>query len=355
MPYVNQTVYAMYAPNTLNGLDQEVVPTPAHTRAASPSRGRVMPHTVAAADAFMADLNALVVEQDAGNPVAGVRVRAPMMLIHTVAAGGGSILHFDAGRFRVGPDSAGADPGPACYRRGGPLAVTDANLMLGKLQPDYFPAIFGPNQDQRLDVEVVRQKFEALAAEVGDRRSAEEVADGFVTIAVASMAEAVKKISVRRGYDVTSYALNCFGGAGGQHACLVADALGMKTVLVHPYSGLLSAYGMGLAAIRAVRQKALDVPLDEEAPAAIAALADALAAECLIEVSAQGVSGVEAERFTRAHIRYGGTDTTITVPVEGDDAMLRGAFESLHAKRFGFVAEGKPLVVEAIEVEIVGA
>ncbi len=177
--------------------------------------------------------------------VAGVRVRAPMMLIHTVAAGGGSILHYDAGRFRVGPDSAGANPGPACYRNGGPLAVTDANVMLGKLIPDYFPAIFGPEQNQPLDVERVRTLFTALADEIGDGRSPESVADGFIRIAVANMVEAIKKISVQRGYDVTRYALSCFGGAGGQHACLVADALGMKNILLHPMSGLLSAYGMG--------------------------------------------------------------------------------------------------------------
>lgn len=189
--------------------------------------------------------------------VAGVRVRAPMMLIHTVAAGGGSILHYDAGRFRVGPDSAGANPGPACYRNGGPLAVTDANVMLGKLLPEFFPAIFGPDQNQPLDVERVRERFAALATEIGDGRSPEAVADGFIRIAVANMVEAIKKISVQRGYDVTRYALNCFGGAGGQHACLVADALGMKNILLHPMSGLLSAYGMGLADIRATRQRRL--------------------------------------------------------------------------------------------------
>ena len=195
--------------------------------------------------------------------VAGVRVRAPMMRIHTVAAGGGSILHFEAGRFRAGPDSAGANPGPACYRRGGPLAVTDANVMLGKLQPDFFPAIFGPGQDQPLDTDVVREKFAALAAEIGDGRTPEAVAEGFVTIAVENMANAIKKISVQRGYDVTEYLLNCFGGAGGQHACLVADALGMEAVLIHPFSGLLSAYGIGLSSVFASRQQALLQPLAE--------------------------------------------------------------------------------------------
>ena len=188
--------------------------------------------------------------------VAGVRMRAPMMKIHTVAAGGGSILHFDGARYRVGPDSAGADPGPACYRRGGPLAVTDANVMTGKLIPDFFPRVFGPNGDQPLDEKIVREKFGALAREISDGRSPEAVADGYLSIAVAKMAEAIKTISVARGYDVTRYALNSFGGAGGQHACDVADALSVATVLIHPLSSLLSAYGMGLADIAAQRFRA---------------------------------------------------------------------------------------------------
>ena len=194
--------------------------------------------------------------------VAGVRMRAPMMLIHTVAAGGGSILHFDGARFRVGPDSAGANPGPKCYRRGGPLAVTDANVMVGKLIPDFFPKIFGPRQEEPLDADAVREGFAALAERIGDGRTGEEVADGFIRIAVENMANAIKKISVQRGYDVTRYALNCFGGAGGQHACLVADALGMTSVLIHPFSSLLSAYGMGLADIRSVRQRAIEKPFE---------------------------------------------------------------------------------------------
>src|SRR5262247_3897336 len=205
--------------------------------------------------------------------VAGVRMRAPMMLIHTVAAGGGSILHFDGARFRVGPDSAGANPGPKCYRRGGPLAVTDANVMVGKLMPDFFPRIFGPQQDQPLDAAAVRAAFKDLASAVngalGSGRSAEDIADGFIRIAVENMANAIKKISVQRGYDVTRYALNCFGGAGGQHACLVADALGMTKVLIHPFSSLLSAYGMGLADIRATRQQAIEEPFGEAALAAL--------------------------------------------------------------------------------------
>jgi 5-oxoprolinase (ATP-hydrolysing) len=290
--------------------------------------------------------------------VAGVRVRAPMMLIHTVAAGGGSILHYDAGRFRVGPDSAGANPGPACYRNGGPLTVTDANVMLGKLLPERFPAIFGPQQNQPLDVAIVREKFEEMARQIGDGRSAEDVADGFIRIAVANMVEAIKKISVQRGYDVTRYALNCFGGAGGQHACLVADALGMKSVLLHPMSGLLSAYGMGLADIRATRQKALGVALDDEAPAALAGLGSELDAECSAELSAQGIGETSITRHLRAHIRYAGTDTLLAVeasyPQIDDAARLRAGFEDVHRRRFGFIAENKALVIEAVELEAVG-
>ncbi len=290
--------------------------------------------------------------------VAGVRVRAPMMLIHTVAAGGGSILHFDAGRFRVGPDSAGANPGPACYRNGGPLAVTDANVMVGKLLPEFFPPIFGPDQNQPLDVDAVRSRFAELAGRIGDGRSPEDVADGFIRIAVANMVEAIKKISVQRGYDVTRYALSCFGGAGGQHACLVADALGMKSILVHPMSGLLSAYGMGLADIRATRQKALGVPLDPAAPAPLAGLAAELQQECLSELNAQGIANSEITTIVRAHIRYAGTDTVLAVeatfPAHDDIGRLRREFEILHKRRFGFVAENKALVIDAVEVETVG-
>jgi 5-oxoprolinase (ATP-hydrolysing) len=204
--------------------------------------------------------------------VAGVRMRAPMMLIHTVAAGGGSILHFDGARFRVGPDSAGANPGPKCYRRNGPLAVTDANVMVGKLIPDFFPKIFGPSQNLPLDAHAVRMAFTDLAQQVGGRKP-EDVADGFIKIAVENMANAIKKISVQRGYDITRYALNCFGGAGGQHACLVADALGMTRVLIHPFSSLLSAYGMGLADIRASREQAIELPFGGKAFKAIARVA----------------------------------------------------------------------------------
>ncbi|MEJ1121082.1 hydantoinase B/oxoprolinase family protein [Phyllobacterium sp. CCNWLW109] len=290
--------------------------------------------------------------------VAGVRVRAPMMLIHTVAAGGGSILHFDNGRFSVGPDSAGANPGPACYRNGGPLAVTDANVMVGKLIPEFFPPIFGPGQNESLDIEVVRRGFAQLAEKIGDGRSVEDVADGFIRIAVANMVEAIKKISVQRGYDVTRYALSCFGGAGGQHACLVADALGMKSILVHPMSGLLSAYGMGLADIRATRQKALGISLDENAPAQLAEMGRELENECIAELQAQGISRDAITSFVRAHIRYAGTDTVLSVeatyPASDNITRLRREFEILHKRRFGFVAENKALFIEAVEVETVG-
>jgi 5-oxoprolinase (ATP-hydrolysing) len=284
--------------------------------------------------------------------VAGVRMRAPMMLIHTVAAGGGSILHFDGARFRVGPDSAGANPGPKCYRRGGPLAVTDANVMVGKLIPDFFPKIFGPHQDQPLDAQAVRHGFNNLAQKVGNK-SPEEIADGFIRIAVENMANAIKKISVQRGYDVTRYALNCFGGAGGQHACLVADALGMTKVLIHPFSSLLSAYGMGLASIRATRQQAIEEPLSEAALKAIAAIGARLGALTRDEVIGQGVPASAVSVHVRAHIRYSGTDTALVVASGALDDM-KTAFEAAHKARFGFIDESKQLVLEAVSVEAVG-
>jgi 5-oxoprolinase (ATP-hydrolysing) len=284
--------------------------------------------------------------------VAGVRVRAPMMRIHTVAAGGGSVLHYDQGRFGVGPDSAGANPGPAAYRRGGPLAVTDANVMLGRLRPDLFPAIFGPRQDEPLDAVTVREKFAALATEIGDGRAPEQVAEGFLTIAVENMANAVKKISVQRGYDVTEYLLNAFGGAGGQHACLVADALGMEAVLIHPMSGLLSAYGIGLASVFASRQKAALLPLAEDSVPALRRLNDELLAEVFAELAVQGVPEEEVAWSPFLHIRYDGSDTTLPVnfatwSVEG----ARADFEAAHRAQFGFIYEGRPLVVEAVGVD----
>ncbi len=299
--------------------------------------------------------------------VAGVRIRAPMMQIHTVAAGGGSILHYDGSRFTVGPDSAGANPGPKCYRRGGPLTVTDANVMTGKLNPDLFPAIFGPEQNERLDLDSVRTAFTELATEIGDGRTPEEVAEGFLKIAVANMAEAVKKISVARGYDVTRYALNAFGGAAGQHACLVADALGMKKVLAHPFSGLLSAYGMGLADVRALRQGTVEKSL-ENAVAEIVSVSAPLCAETVQELATQGIADDMVTINVSALIRYAGTDTTLEVAVatmpaaaapaqtiaSADIGKMKSAFEAAHSARFGFIDESKELVVEAVSVEAVG-
>ncbi|HLH50596.1 MAG TPA: hydantoinase/oxoprolinase family protein, partial [Roseiarcus sp.] len=292
-------------------------------------------------------------ERDFETEIAGVRMRAPMMKIHTVAAGGGSILHFDGARLRVGPDSAGANPGPKCYRRGGPLALTDANLMAGKLIPDFFPKIFGPGQDQPLDAASVREAFEQLAREIGDGRTPEETADGFVAIAVAKMAEAIKKISVARGYDVTRYALNCFGGAGGQHACDVADALSIKTILIHPLSSLLSAYGMGLADIRAHRSQGVEAPLNEKAPALIARLGKALGAEAIKEVASQGVAKSAIKLNVGAQLRYAGSDAALGVKA-GSLAAMRRAFEAAHRARFGFIDRDKALTVEAVTAEAIG-
>jgi 5-oxoprolinase (ATP-hydrolysing) len=285
--------------------------------------------------------------------VAGVRMRAPMMLIHTVAAGGGSILHFDGARFRVGPDSAGANPGPKCYRRGGPLAVTDANVMVGKLIPDFFPRIFGSGQDQALDAATVSAAFAVLGGKIGDGRSPEQVADGFIKIAVENMANAIKKISVQRGYDVTRYVLNCFGGAGGQHACLVADALGMTRVLIHPFSSLLSAYGMGLADIRSVRQQAIEEAFGRQGYAALAGAVRRLARTATEEVVGQGVAAGKVGLHRRAHVRYAGTDTSLEVPF-GPLKKMQSAFERAHKARFGFIDRDKKLVIEAASVEAVG-
>ncbi len=290
--------------------------------------------------------------------VAGVRMRAPMMHIHTVAAGGGSILHFDGARFRVGPDSAGADPGPACYQRGGPLTVTDCNVMLGKLQAAFFPAVFGPNADQALDVQIVRRKFAAFAQEIASAagnagQSPEAVAAGFLRIAVENMANAIKKISVQRGYDVTEYTLNCFGGAAGQHACLVADALGMKTAFLHPFAGVLSAYGMGLADVRALRERQIEQPLAAPAIPVLEAACAELGDEARGEILAQDVSADRLTLHKRVHLRYQGTDTALQVDLSDLDDM-RAAFETTHKQRFGFIVGGRPLVAEAVSVEAVG-
>ncbi len=290
--------------------------------------------------------------------VAGVRMRAPMMSIHTVAAGGGSIIGFDGGRLRVGPESAGAHPGPAAYRRGGPLAVTDANVMLGRIQPDYFPAVFGPGADAPLDAEVVRQHFAELAGRIsqatGRPTAPEAVAAGALQIAVASMANAIKRISVARGYDVTAYTLQCFGGAGGQHACAVADALGMTTVLIHPLAGVLSAYGMGLADQTAMREASVERVADDTGLAQALQVLGTLGDAAVAEVLAQGVPAQRIRRVERLLLRYQGTDTALPVAPAGLAAM-RAAFEAAYRQRFAFGLPGRGLVIEAASVEAIGA
>ena len=289
--------------------------------------------------------------------VAGVRMRAPMMKIHTVAAGGGSIISFDGGRFRVGPESAGADPGPACYRRGGPLAVTDANLMTGKLLPEHFPHIFGRDADQPLDTGIVRERFEELARDAesatGVARTPLEIAHGALAIANDNMANAIKEISIARGIDVSDYALVCFGGAGSQHACQVADLLGMSRVMIHPYAAVLSAYGMGLADIRVLRQRTVERVLDEDLTSPLADMIETLTAEARAELSGQHVPDAQIRSEARIHIRYAGTDNALEIAY-GEIAAMRAAFEIEHKSRYGFVVEGRELVAEAVTVEGIG-
>jgi 5-oxoprolinase (ATP-hydrolysing) len=291
-------------------------------------------------------------EREFETRVAGVRMRAPMMSIHTVAAGGGSILHFDGARYRVGPDSAGANPGPASYRRGGPLTVTDANVMLGKIQPKYFPQVFGSPGNEPLDEEAVRRLFSSLTQEIGDGRTPEEVAEGFVQIAVGNMANAIKHISVQRGHDVTKYTLCCFGGAAGQHACLVADALAMTRVFIHPLAGVLSAYGMGLADQVAMRSQALEARLDDVR--ALEDIAGKLALEAREDLVAQGVSPAAVTVVRRAHLKYEGTDTALVVLLAPLAEMVR-QFEAAYRKQFSFLMPGRALVAEAVSVEAIAA
>ena len=288
-------------------------------------------------------------EREFETRVAGVRMRAPMMSIHTVAAGGGSILHFDGSRYRVGPDSAGANPGPACYRRGGPLTVTDANVMLGKIQPAYFPKVFGPNGDEALDVTAVKSRFSQLTNEIKDGRTAEQVAEGFVQIAVGNMANAIKHISVQRGHDITRYTLCCFGGAAGQHACLVADALAMTRIFIHPHAGVLSAYGMGLADQVAMRSRAVEARLEG---CDLEELAEALASEAREELVKQGIGADRVHVVRRVHLKYEGTDTALMVNLGASADMLRD-FEAAYRKQFSFLMPGRPLIAEAISVEAI--
>jgi 5-oxoprolinase (ATP-hydrolysing) len=295
--------------------------------------------------------------------VAGVRLRTPMLSIHTVAAGGGSILSFDGARYRVGPASAGANPGPACYRRGGPLTVTDCNVMVGKVQPAYFPQVFGASGDLPLDRLIVRQKFTEFVDEITRQldnsasehilqQTPEAVASGFLSIAIATMANAIKKISVQRGYDVTEYTLCCFGGAGGQHACLIAEALGITRIFIHPLAGVLSAYGMGLADLRSLRDKAIEAQLTAEIIPLLRETLDALAMAARHEIIEQGIDDIDIQVVCRAHLRYVGTDAALVVEF-ADVATMRSQFEQQYRQRYGFIMSDKELIVEAVAVEAI--
>ena len=294
-------------------------------------------------------------EREFETQVAGVRMRAPMMSIHTVAAGGGSILHFDGARLRVGPDSAGANPGPACYRRGGPLAVTDCNVMLGKIQPDFFPCVFGPNADQPLDTGTVRDRFSALALQVSEQTgsvmSPEALAEGFLSIAVGNMAEAIKRISVQQGHDVTRYVLTVFGGAGGQHACLVADALGMTQIFSHPLGGVLSAYGMGLADQIDIRQQTIEKPLTDTLLPDLRAIFDQLLDQAIEGLGEQFGDAGQVHSVFRVHLKYQGTDTALDVEFNASPALMTNRFEQAYRRRYSFLMPGRPLIVESVSVQ----
>lgn len=297
-------------------------------------------------------------ERDFETHVAGVRMRTPIMRIHTVAAGGGSILHFDGLRFRVGPDSAGAKPGPACYRQGGPLTITDCNVMLGKLNRDFFPKVFGKSGQKPLNEAIVKQKFTDIAKQIsqatGEQRTATQVAEGFLKIAIDNMANAIKKISVQRGYDVTEYTLCCFGAAAGQHACLVAEALGIKTILIHPKAGVLSALGMGLADIRTMREKSITAELNDSLVSTLEPVLKDLEKQGRSELHQQDVSDNNIIVQYKVHLRYAGTDSALLVDF-APFACMKAAFAEAHQQCFGFVRNDKSLVVEAISVEVIGA
>ena len=287
--------------------------------------------------------------------VAGVILRSPMMLINTVAAGGGSILHFDGSRYRVGPDSAGAYPGPACYRNGGPLTVTDCNVMLGKLNPEFFPKIFGPNANQNLDLSLVKKKFTALAKEISLETmktvTPSAVAEGFLSIAVESMANAIKKISVQRGYDVSNYALSCFGGAGGQHACLVADRLGIKKIHLHPYAGVLSAYGIGLAESRTINDLAVELPLEKGVINHLSKSFTKLHFDGKEDLVSQNLNENLFQYTDRVYLRYQDSDTSLAVKFENVEGM-KLCFENTHRARFGFISPEKLVIIESIQAEV---
>ena len=300
-------------------------------------------------------------ERELENEIAGARMRVPVLAIHTIAAGGGSILSFDGSSYRVGPESAGSNPGPACYRRGGKLAVTDANVMLGKIHPQYFPKVFGRDGNLPLDKDVVTEKFIQLAEEIqtatGNNRTPEQVAAGFIFIAVESMANAIKKISLQRGYDITNYVLCCFGGAGAQVACLIADTLGMKKIFLHPYAGVLSAYGMGLADVRAIREAGVEKILDEELLEKLQELMERLEGEGRNELQTQRTAEVNPEErkevVKKVNLKYEGTNSILGVDFVGDVGLMRGEFEKEHKLRYGFIQGEKHLVVESVSVEVV--
>jgi 5-oxoprolinase (ATP-hydrolysing) len=295
-------------------------------------------------------------ERQLDSEIAGARMRVPVLAINTIAAGGGSILFFDGSSYRVGPESAGSNPGPACYRRGGPLAVTDANVMLGKIYPQYFPAVFGFEGNLPLDKDIVIQKFTRLAQDIGtatgNTRTPEQVAAGFIAITVENMANAIKKISLQRGYDVTQYVLCCFGGAGGQVACLIADTLGMKKIFLHPYAGVLSAYGMGLADIRAIREGGVEKPLTQALIPQILQLMQSLEIQARIELSENEASS-EEEVVRKVNLKYEGTNSTLTVNFADDLAMMRQEFEIEHKSRYGFIQVEKTLIVESASIEVI--
>ena len=291
-------------------------------------------------------------ERSLETEIAGVRLRSPMISIHTVAAGGGSILYFDGSRYRVGPESAGANPGPASYGRGGDLTVTDCNVMVGKLQPEFFPQVFGINADAPLDKEIVKQEFQALAARIQDGKTLEQIASGFLAIAVENMANAIKKISLQKGYDVSNYTLCCFGGAGGQHACLIADVLGIKRIFIHPYAGVLSAYGIGLADIRIIKEKSIEVELGADLISELQQDFEQLITQAETELAQQQTNPENITILQKVHLKYTGTDSSLLVDF-ASLAEMRSQFEAEYRQRYGFAFAKKDLVVETISIELI--
>ena len=291
-------------------------------------------------------------ERSLETEIAGVRLRSPMMSIHTVAAGGGSILHFDGSRYRVGPESGGANPGAAAYGRGGELTVTDCNVMVGKLQPEFFPKVFGVNADAPLDKEIVTQKFRALANKIRDNKTLEQIASGYLAIAVENMANAIKKISLQKGYDVSNYTLCCFGGAGGQHACLIADVLGIKRIFIHPYAGVLSAYGIGLADIRIMKERSIEAELNPQLIADLTQTFQQLATQAKSELSQQQTEPQNITVLQKVHLKYLNTDSSLLVDF-ANAVEMRSQFEREYRQRYGFVFADKDIVVETISIELI--